>query len=378
MLQQTLKRRRIISGILTASMVLSMFTGFGGAAATEAEARSAVNHVKQVRDVQNLSATPVAASKLDAAAGIPMPLSLSTGAMGFYEGMEEQEVTAYMTDLWYLGLLTVDEYAAFFPVTLDLDRVDYISHQFKNYIGQLKEADRLALRAKAEAKLDLKEQFIWDAVIGEEDHSEDLSFEPVEWSIYEATQTSAPMIACKVKVKWTGEKPVNTEPAANGGLQDMLNGAADGSQAGTKNIADESPEVQEFLRQMYAEGLTQDRSPYDLSAFENENTDTPNFNLLGRDEDEETPAASAGNTEGTGEAAPMGTSEGVGEDDIVAPPEAENTVTTPVDITAGNEAADVAVTIPEGESKDITANTGLDWIPGTTASTFPMPPSGCG
>lgn len=187
-------------------MVLSMFTGFSGAGATEVEARTAVNQVKRVRDEQSLDAARIAPSKLDGTAGISMPLSLSTTAMGFYEGLEEQEVTAYMTDLWYLGLLTADEYAAFFPVSLDLDRVDYISHQFKNYIGQIKEADRLALRAQAEAKLDLKEQFIWSAAVGEEDHSDDLSFEPVSWTIYEATQNSAPMIVCTAKVKWTGEK----------------------------------------------------------------------------------------------------------------------------------------------------------------------------
>ena len=60
MLQQALKKRRLISGILAASMVLSMFTGFSGAGATEVEARTAVNQVKRVRDEQSLDAARIA------------------------------------------------------------------------------------------------------------------------------------------------------------------------------------------------------------------------------------------------------------------------------------------------------------------------------
>lgn len=268
MLQQALKRRRIISGILTASMVLSMFTGFSGAGATQAESRTAVNHVKQYREEQSLDGTLISASKVDEeGVQIPMPLSLSKSSMGFYKDLVEQEVTAYMTDLWYLGLLTVEEYAAFFPVSLDLDRVDYISHQLKQLIGQTREADRLALRKQAEAKLNLKEQFIWEAVAAEEGQSANITFEPVGWTIYEATQSSAPMIACTAKVKWVGEQPVEyVQQSADDNLSALL-GTSGAAESGTKSIADESPEVQEFLRQMYAEGLTQDRSPYDLSAF---------------------------------------------------------------------------------------------------------------
>lgn len=263
-------------------MVLSMFTGFSGVGATQVEARTAVNHVKQYRDEQSLDGSYISASKVDEEGiQIPMPMGLSKSSMGFYKDMVEQEVTAYMTDLWYLGLLTVDEYAAFFPVSLDLDRVDYISHQLKQRIGQIREADRLALRKQAEAKLDLKEQFIWDVVAGEDGQDANISFEPIGWTIYEATQNSAPMIACTAKVKWVGEQPVEYVQQSSDELAALMNASGSSAESGTKSIADESPEVQEFLRQMYAEGLTQDRSPYDLSAFENENSGNSSFNLMG-------------------------------------------------------------------------------------------------
>ncbi|MEG2679767.1 MAG: hypothetical protein RR949_07465, partial [Oscillospiraceae bacterium] len=37
---------------------------------------------------------------------------------------------------------------------------------------------------------------------------------------------------------------------------------------GKKNVADESQEIQDFLYEMYQEGMLQDNSDYDLSIFE--------------------------------------------------------------------------------------------------------------
>ena len=54
-----------------------------------------------------------------------MPLQLDKSSIGFSaQSAEGVEVTAYMTGLQYLGLLSLDEYASFFPIGLDLERAE--------------------------------------------------------------------------------------------------------------------------------------------------------------------------------------------------------------------------------------------------------------
>ena len=228
---------RIVSGILTASMTLSLLTGISGPGA------AAVIEAAQQAKTRNQADVETAASKTDLeGAEIPMPLVLDKTSIGFTQGYEETEVTAYMTDIQYLGLLSIEEYAAFFPASLNLERVEYLSRDQRKYMATLDEPRRLSLRAQAEAKLKLKEQFVWEAMFGEEDYSDELSFEPVSWTIYDASETTAPMISCRVKVTWTGEKP--TQAPSAGVLSDadlaqqLLNGANTEDTTGSKSIYD--------------------------------------------------------------------------------------------------------------------------------------------
>ena len=120
MSQQIPCGKRIISGILTASMSLSLFTGFSSARAVSAE------HVGKDGGQKGIEQ---AASKWNSeGAGIAMPLMLDKDYIGFGQGIEENEVTAYMTDIQYLGL-DLDEYAAFFPASLDLNKAEYLTWQ---------------------------------------------------------------------------------------------------------------------------------------------------------------------------------------------------------------------------------------------------------
>ena len=160
---------RIVSGILTASMTLSLLTGISGPGA------AAMIEAAQQAKTRNQADVETAASKTDLeGAEIPMPLVLDKTSIGFTQGYEETEVTAYMTDIQYLGLLSIEEYAAFFPASLNLERVEYLSRDQRKYMATLDEPRRLSLRAQAEAKLKLKEQFVWEAMFGEEDYSDDL------------------------------------------------------------------------------------------------------------------------------------------------------------------------------------------------------------
>ncbi|MBP3520316.1 MAG: hypothetical protein J6J87_03105, partial [Oscillospiraceae bacterium] len=202
-----------------------------------------------------------------------MPLVLDKNQLGFYAGQLEYEVTAYMTDLQYLGGedgLTFEEYASFFPAWVDLDKVEYLTYQQKQALKQITEEQRLAHRAAAEAKLDLQEQFVWEAAMDGEDYSDQITFEPKSWIIYDATQDSAPMLACTAVIRWSGKVPSVTVEADSGDLNQLLDQTNQSGEenTGTKSIANESPEVQEFLWEMYKSGLIQSRSAYDLSAFE--------------------------------------------------------------------------------------------------------------
>ena len=306
MREQTLVRR-LVSGFLTASMALSLITTTGiSASASEDEARAAMPLSRTA--LSNRADSRPILSKEPGGGSIPMPMALDQSFLVFAEGSDTAEVTAYMTDLQYLGLLTWEEYAAFIPASVSLDRVEYLTHDQRQYIAGLTESQRLSLRAQAEAKLQLEDQFIWDAVLGDIDDSEKLAFAPKSWTIYDATETSAPMMACTVEVSWTGERPVNRVEAPTAGLSDsdlaaLLSQTGETAESGSKSIYDESPEVQEFLRQMYQEGgLTQENSPYDLSVFDNGSNG--GFNLMG----------TSASTEGGEEAAPLET-EGTGESD---------------------------------------------------------------
>lgn len=278
---------RIVSGILTASMTLSLFTGL----VPTAQAEDLAAAVAQTKD-RGQSSVDTVASKYDlGSADIAMPLTLDPSAVVFSEGEDTIEVTAYMTDIQYLGL-TLDQYAAFIPTSVDLDRVTYLTHEQREYIKGLSESQRLSKRPSAEAALKLKQQFVWEAAMEDEDYSDSLSIEPVSWTIYEGTRDRAPMISCRAKLTWTGERPKVTIPAAttlnnNGQIADLtdeqiaaLFGENAGSttdtalsgpsaeEVGTKSIADQPQEVQDFLWELYKEGLVQSKSVYDLTPFE--------------------------------------------------------------------------------------------------------------
>ena len=258
--------RRLVTGFLAASMALSLFP-FGSVTATTTSLKTAESGS---RPAQELGSDAVLASKDMVNGEIAMPLVLSNNQLGFSEGMLEHEVTAYMTDLQYLGgenRLTFEEYASFFPASVDLDRVEYLSYQQKQGLKEMSEEERLSYRAAAEAKLNMQEWFIWEAVMDGKDYSDQITFETKSWTIYDATQDSAPMLACTVLLRWSGKIPT-ISAAANGNELDQLLNQGNGEDAGTKSITDESPEVQEFLWELYKSGLVQSNSAYDLSAFE--------------------------------------------------------------------------------------------------------------
>ncbi|MDE6107544.1 MAG: hypothetical protein K2F83_02575, partial [Oscillospiraceae bacterium] len=244
-------------------------TGMVTASATvDAKAANAIS-----RPLQDLEGDDILKSKQDSASqeAVPMPLQLSVSQIGFSESLLENEVTAYMTDLQYLNL-TLEEYASFFPAWVDLDRVDYLTYQLRQAIKEMKETQRMSYRAAAEAKLDLQSQFIWEATYDGQDYSDKLAFEPQSWTIYEATESRAPMLVCTATVRWIGKIPtVTSTSGANGEMNQLLNQINNsGSNAeATKDISQESPEIQEFLWELYKTGLVQSNAGgYDLSVFE--------------------------------------------------------------------------------------------------------------
>ena len=278
--------RRAVSGLLTASMVMSLLTSAGITASAESETMTAIHALRQ--DAVALRETFRLETK-DGNSEIPMPLVLDKSTIGFTAEADCVEVTAYMTDIQYLGLLTIQEYAAFIPASVDMDKVTYLDRDGKDFVAAMTEEERLQLRAEAEAKLQLEEQFIWEAFWNEVDYSDKLEITPTSWHIREADEENAPMIACTVEIRWIGEKKVNYVYDTSGSSNDLSSLLGDGNstvEAGSKSIYDESPEVQAFLREMYLSGgLTQENSPYDLSVFDNEKTTEEStgggFNLMG-------------------------------------------------------------------------------------------------
>lgn len=82
----------------------------------------------------------------------------------------------------------------------------------------------------------------------------------------------APKIACTVKVSWTGQTVIEGVADGPDGQEDLSalldQQGQESESAGSKNIYDEAPEVQDFLRELYNSGLTQSNSDYDLSYFD--------------------------------------------------------------------------------------------------------------
>ena len=253
---------KIIAGTLAASMMLSTLTASAVALPTTEGGGKTL--WKTVSDARAQELTPKATPDPENPGGeIPMPLSLDKDFIGFTEDSGVVEVTATMTDLQYLGVLTLEEYASFFPIGLDLDRVEYLTRSQRQYIASMGEEMRIAYRAQAEAKLKVKEQFHWIAVYNGVDYSDKVSFEPVKWVIHEATQDMAPSMECTVEISWIGEKPVSY------GSDSSLDNLTGSESTGTRDISEESAEVQAFLYEMWRSGgLTQENSDYDLSYFE--------------------------------------------------------------------------------------------------------------
>ena len=255
--------RRLVSGLLTASMVLSLISSTGiSASAAEPELKTAtpVSHGIAVE-----ARSALARASKYGGGDVSMPLVLDKSSIGFTADSDMVEVTAYMTDIQYLSLLTLDEYAAFIPVTVDLDKVTYLDHESREYIASISEEKRMELRAQAVNKLQLEEQFIWEAFWDETDYSDELEITPVDWFIVDAKAESAPMIGCKAEIRWTGEKKVNyVQDTSSDGFDfsSLLGETGTSGESGSRSIYDESPEVQEFMREMYMSGLTQENSPY--------------------------------------------------------------------------------------------------------------------
>ena len=169
-------------------MILSLFTGFGGAANAiqNAPAQNLMRDVNQ-RDAE------IAASKENwEGAEVAMPLVLNQSMIGFSGENTEVEVQAVMTDVWYLGVLTIEEYASLFPAGVDLSRAEYLSRDVREYIAGISEEERLTYRSQAEAKLNMEQQFVWEAAMDDQDYSDKLAIEGKRRALYEATETMAP------------------------------------------------------------------------------------------------------------------------------------------------------------------------------------------
>ncbi|MEG2679766.1 MAG: hypothetical protein RR949_07460, partial [Oscillospiraceae bacterium] len=196
---------RIVSGILTASMLLSFFSGIVVPAAAETPT------VPPVTDSEKPT-TPEA----DASGGgeIPMPLVLDKPSIGFTLDQKELEVTATMTDLRYLGL-TTEQYASLFPVGLDLSKAAYLDDATRSAVAGVDLQTRLANRADTFQKLDGNHQFVWEALYDQWDYSEYLTFQLQSWSVLEAREERAPQLTCTVLIRWTG-------PTTIAGLKDTV------------------------------------------------------------------------------------------------------------------------------------------------------------
>ena len=142
--------RRIVSGLLTASMVLPMAPTVGAASGTEAEAaQSRVAAMPSRAELVSRQSSQRIALKESGNGSVAMPITLDKSFVGFTADSDKVEVTATMTDIQYLGVLTLEEYAAFIPASVNVERVTYLNHSQRQYIDRIPESQRLSLRAQA-------------------------------------------------------------------------------------------------------------------------------------------------------------------------------------------------------------------------------------
>ena len=59
--------------------------------------------------------------------------------------------------------------------------MEYLSYQQKQGLKEMSEEERLSYRAAAEAKLNMQEWFIWEAVMDGKDYSDQITFETKSW-----------------------------------------------------------------------------------------------------------------------------------------------------------------------------------------------------
>ena len=273
----TLKDKLIrgISGFLAVITVLSMVS-------TAVPSASASDEVEQ----PTVSASPSPSVEPSATPSdehehepedIAMPLELEKTSIGFGADSLKVSNTATMTDVQYLGVLSLEEYMSLVPTWVNVFSAPYLSQLDERtliYVDGMGAEERASYRESAIEKLSPANQMIIDAAYDGDDYSDDFDFEIISSTVVDATQDTPPQIVCKFNVIWTGARPtVAAQGQSNGLLSNsgMTNGEQT-TQAGSMSIADESPEVQQFLYEMWQEGtLTQENSVYDLSYFEKGN-----------------------------------------------------------------------------------------------------------
>ncbi len=123
----------------------------------------------------------------------------SSGALSFL-GVSTEGVYCEVTLKNLLGLLTIEECACFFPVDLDLAACSYLTNEYRQAIAAIPEADRRSLRGQVIAKLNVTEQFVWEAS-GYEDR---LKIEIMDWGIADATEELPPRMSCNALITWIG------------------------------------------------------------------------------------------------------------------------------------------------------------------------------
>lgn len=136
---------RIISGILTASMLLSMLTTAAAADTTgDREPEPPVQTQEPVTGPDQSNDGETGGDEAE----YSTPLVLDKSAIGFSADMLSTRVTATVTDVRYLGALdSLEEFAAFFPGDLDLDECAYLTEDLRQSIAAIPEADRQIGRA---------------------------------------------------------------------------------------------------------------------------------------------------------------------------------------------------------------------------------------
>ena len=196
---------RIVSGLLTASMILSMLvTPVAAATGSDAPAQNP-DGVYDLTPDTDLTTPDTDSAGEEERPEYSTPLVLDKNSIGFTEDMLELRVTATSTDVRYLSALdSLEEFASFFPSTLDLDNCAYLTSDLRQAINSMSETERRSHRGQALAKLKVQEQFIWNTVYNGFDYKDYLNIEPLSWGVRDATEDSAPSILCTVLISWVG------------------------------------------------------------------------------------------------------------------------------------------------------------------------------